>query len=176
MEMIDDERWRPVKSLGGLYEVSDRGKVRSVKRKTILKETDNGLGYMRVMVSVNGKYRNVYVHRLVAEVFVDNPNHYDEINHIDENKTNNVYTNLEWCTHLYNMRYGRRLDKARETKYRTGSWDPDSLYRREGFNAYCLDYYHRHKEEISARRKRRYQERKAAGLLPCRKKENTKKK
>ena len=60
------------------------------------------------------KIRKTYkVHRLVALAFVDNPNGYPEINHIDEDKRNNTYSNLEWCTTRYNLTYGHRLDCAR---------------------------------------------------------------
>ena len=49
-----------------------------------------------------------YVHDLVAEAFIPNPNHYTKINHIDENKGNNFYLNLEWCDKKYNSNYGNR--------------------------------------------------------------------
>ena len=53
-----------------------------------------------------------YVHDLVAEAFIPNPNHYTEINHIDENKGNNFYLNLEWCDKKYNSNYGNRNKKV----------------------------------------------------------------
>lgn len=83
------------------YEVSNYGRVRS-KRK-VLKPFVNGRGYYRVEIG----HKNLrFVHRLVAEAFIENPNGYPIINHKDEDKTNNHVSNLEWCTHKYNSNYG----------------------------------------------------------------------
>ena len=54
----------------------------------------------------------LYVHRLVAMAFIDNPNNYAEVNHIDENKCNNHVDNLEWCNRKYNINYGARNEKV----------------------------------------------------------------
>lgn len=62
-------------------------------------------GYVKVGLRKNNKTYHKSIHRLVAEIFIPNPYKYDIINHIDENKTNNDYTNLEWCTVQYNNTY-----------------------------------------------------------------------
>lgn len=93
------ENWKPVKGFKG-YEVSDLGNVRSTRR--MLKQFPNSRGYHRVYL---GDGRLHLVHRLVAEAFVDNPNDYPIVNHIDEVKTNNRADNLEWCTHKHNSNY-----------------------------------------------------------------------
>ena len=59
------------------------------------------------MLDGKGGNKNKRIHRLVAETFIDNPMHYPEINHKDENKKNNNVMNLEWCTSSYNKRYGK---------------------------------------------------------------------
>lgn len=102
------EVWRKVKGFEN-YEVSNMGRVRS-KRK-ILKPFVNGKGYLRVAL---GQNTMKFVHRLVAEAFVENPNGYPIINHKDENKRNNTATNLEWCTSKYNSNYGNAPMKSSE--------------------------------------------------------------
>ena len=73
-----------------------------------------GRGYLKVKLIKNGTGKYAYVHRLVALAFIDNPNHYTEVNHKDENPKNNTVENLEWCTRSYNMSYGTIQDRRRE--------------------------------------------------------------
>ena len=124
-----EEVWKDVVGYEGLYQVSSLGQVRSceriVKRKDygdvlrpqqILKQYDNGTGYLRVVLYNNEhKSKKLYVHRLVADVFVKNPFGLPNINHKDENKYNNNASNLEWCTQKYNINYGTRTEKMRKT-------------------------------------------------------------
>ena len=106
------EEWRDVIGYEGRYQVSNFGRVRSlaVKSKTrfykgdILSASQDKFGYMVVTLS----RRTHKVHRLVAKAFIDNPNDYPCINHIDENKTNNRVDNLEWCTYKHNANHGTR--------------------------------------------------------------------
>lgn len=76
-----------------------------------LKGFVNAHGYVKVALRKNNKSYYVSVHRIVAELFIPNPNGYDIINHIDEDKTNNDYTNLEWCTVQYNNTYKNANNK-----------------------------------------------------------------
>lgn len=62
-------------------------------------------GYESVILRKNGRQRRLYVHRLVAEAFLPNEQSLREVNHRDENKSNNTLENLEWCSHSYNMKY-----------------------------------------------------------------------
>lgn len=91
-----------------IYLVSPLGYVYSEKLQAPLKESDNGKGYLQVRLKQSScrKYKHAYVHRLVAQAFVENPLGNPEVNHIDEDKTNNQADNLEWVTRLENVRYG----------------------------------------------------------------------
>jgi hypothetical protein len=123
------EVWKDIAGYEGLYQVSNKGRVRSLERyvkrygknfiikERILSQTDNGHGYMLVcLVPLNGKAhrKNNYVHRLVAQSFIPNPNSYPEVNHIDEDKQNNNVNNLEWCSRKYNLEYGTRIEKIKK--------------------------------------------------------------
>ena len=65
--------------------------------------TDNGLGYLQVKFTINKKTYHKYVHRMVAEAFIPNPNNYTDVNHKDGNKQNNHISNLEWVSHSQNI-------------------------------------------------------------------------
>ena len=97
-----EEVWKFVKGQEGVLEVSNYGNLRR-----IIKPSIQSNGYK--MVSVDGRLK--LVHRLVAETFLDNPDNLPVVNHKDENKTNNRVDNLEWCTHEYNLNYGKRKEK-----------------------------------------------------------------
>lgn len=75
----------------------------------ILKQWDNGHGYMCVAIYSSGKIADLYVHRIVATCFIPNPNGYLEVNHKDNNPRNNAVSNLEWCTRQYNSDYKKNF-------------------------------------------------------------------
>ena len=113
--------WKTIKGYEGLYEISDKGEVRSfdrilpcghnsshIRKGKILTPCGNGKGYLQIYLIKDGKAKKYYIHRLVAEAFIDNPNNYPIINHKDENRSNNEVSNLEWCTHLDNVRHAIR--------------------------------------------------------------------
>lgn len=110
------EIWKDVKGYEGLYQISNLGNVKS-KRK-ILKPVDGE--YLKVGLSKNGIQKTITIHRLVAQAFIDNPNKSNFVNHIDENKHNNIADNLEWCTNVYNINYGERnkKDSINQSKYK----------------------------------------------------------
>lgn len=106
--------WKDINGYEGLYQVNEFGDVRSIKRnKNIFKSVTNS-GYYQVKLYKDSKSKNFYVHRLVSEAFIDNPNNYKEVNHKDENKLNNQVENLEWCDRIYNEHYNNKHKKTVE--------------------------------------------------------------
>lgn len=114
MKRINWTLYRVVKANSN-YEVSIHGLVRNRKTKRILKPFIAGGGYALVTLCKNGVPVDYYVHRLVAEAFLDSIG-LREINHKDEVKTNNYYRNLEYCTHRYNCQYSAKRRRQRKEK------------------------------------------------------------
>jgi len=111
--------WADVIGFDGLYQISNFGECRNNKGVVLkqgIKRT-SGTCYKTVNLWKDGKYHKKYIHRMMAEVFIDNPNNYEFVNHKDEDGTNNHLSNLEWCTREYNVNYGtakeRRAKKIR---------------------------------------------------------------
>lgn len=114
-----DEIWKDISGYEGLYQVSNLGRVRSLDRisngrrlkgalKSNIKDKD---GYFKVNLYKDGKLSTQQVHRLVAKSFIPNPDNLPQVNHKDEDKTNNCADNLEWCTNEYNNKYSNVAQK-----------------------------------------------------------------
>lgn len=122
---MTDEIWKPISGYEGIYEVSNLGRVRSCDRiveddycgkrrfrSRVLRQSQNHSGYCQVKLSKNSKVTTFRVHRLVAEVFVQNPLSKETVNHKNEIKTDNRAKNLEWMTPKENTNYGTRNERA----------------------------------------------------------------
>lgn len=147
---MSEETWKPVVGYEDLYEVSDRGNVRGVDRVIrssrygepyervhhggILKQRKSSRGYLQVVLTdKNGNCQYCLVHRLVATAFIPCDNDSLEVNHKDENKTNNCVENLEWCTHLYNVRYGTAIERKKRTLKQLNESGMMPRHHRDGF-------------------------------------------
>jgi len=111
------EEWRKIKGFED-YEISNLGRVKSLKygKEKIMKPAKDKDRYLYVHLYQNKKTKCYRVHRLVAQAFLLNPNNYPDINHKDEDKTNNCVSNIEYCSKSYNNSYGTRTERASKAK------------------------------------------------------------
>ena len=131
------EIWKDITNYEGCYQVSNLGRVRSLdrldrngcKRNGVMKKPqDNGNGYQYVQLKKDAKYKNFYIHRLVAMYFIDEVDGKEYVNHKDGNKKNNRFDNLEWCTESENMKHA----------YETGLNVPSNINElQKARKAYC---------------------------------------
>lgn len=121
-----NEQWKDIEGYEGLYQVSNLGRVWSVKRKERGRTFGGKLHSIRtdrrgrcsIQLSREGKQEYMSLPRLVATYFVENPDPQTmtEVNHKDEDPSNNRADNLEWCSHGYNCRYGTRISRIKEAQ------------------------------------------------------------
>ena len=124
------EEWKDIKGYEGAYQISNKGRVKSLERKgikhykdgkdvvytikeAILKPNASKQGYLYVTLCGEEKDECPRINRLVAIAFIPNPNNLPVVNHKDENKANNNVENLEWCDYPYNNNYGDRKEKVK---------------------------------------------------------------
>ena len=107
------------------YEISNLGRVRNRKTLQILKGRPTKTGYLQVNIKIDesGKFVNRFIHRLVAQHFIKNPENKPQVNHIDGNKANNIVSNLEWATISENQYHRHTIGSDRTSNRRVGAFD-----------------------------------------------------
>lgn len=110
-----DEIWKDIDGYKGLYQISNKGRVKSLYKgsERILKPCDDGHGYYHIILCNDGVSKTFKLHRLVAQAFIPNLENKPQVNHKDENKLNNCVDNLEWSTAKENSNFGTRNERMR---------------------------------------------------------------
>lgn len=150
------EEWKPIEGFEGFYEISNFGRVKSLRMRggrkdRILKNVVNPDGYEHLTLSCNKKTRDATIHRLVAESFIPNPDNLPQINHKDQCKTNNHVENLEWCTAKHNVNYldfqERRAKSYSKKVYQYDKnlnlikiWESSTEASKYGFNRTAISF------------------------------------
>lgn len=123
-----EEVWVDIKDYEGMYQISNKGRVRSLYRTVVRSDgvvlkikgkpmpPSNKNGYLHTSLTRNAKAIRPSIHRLVALHFIPNPNNLPEVNHIDGDKTNNKVDNLEWMTKIENIRHSWEIGLRRFTE------------------------------------------------------------
>jgi hypothetical protein len=135
------EVYKEIKGFDFTYLISNYGLVQKIENEKtkVLKIYDNGIGYKMVSMKKNNKYKLYYLHRLVAEYFLDNPYNLKEVNHIDFDKSNNKVCNIEWVSRKDNMHH---YYKKFGTKTLSLNFSNNRLYRDSSNKiTYLIDFY-----------------------------------
>ena len=149
------EVWKPIQGYENEYLVSNHGNVWSVRRKRNL-IPKRAKGYLRVALSVYGKTKTFSIHRLVAQAFIPNPENKPTVNHINEDKSDNRASNLEWATTREQNAHGTRTARAMantDWAARTAKMDYKEIARKHNY------------ETMNAAQMRRVVQKDAAGTV-----------
>ena len=156
---LEGEEWRDVHVIKGVnffgyYQISNKGRMKALDRHYydklgrkgfhhggIMSPSKNSKGYLSVVLIVNGVWRSVLIHRVVAEEFIPNPNNLPCVNHKDENPLNNCVENLEWCDYQYNNTYGTIQERVTATLKEFNSYKNPPLMKLD-LEGNIINVYH----------------------------------
>ena len=153
---LDGEVWKSIPNYENLYEISNKGRIKSLIRDTrtwkIRKESikiPRGVkdDYMKIVLAKEAETRWFIIHRLVAEAFILNPNNYPFVNHINGKKDDNRVENLEWCTASMNIKHAVRMGLSNPVK-NGRSKSKISFEIAEKIRIFAKENYHLSQKEI----------------------------
>lgn len=124
------EIWKLVNGFENKYAISNFGRIKNIRTNHILKMTNKYGDYFRIILYDETHKKSCYIHRLVAEHFLKNPNNYPCINHKDLDKQNNRVDNLEWCTYSYNTKDA--ISKGANTMAGFNKYNKNKFYNKYG--------------------------------------------
>lgn len=139
--MTIEEIWKDIEGFEGIYQVSNYGRVKSLRRllwngkvwhmskEKIMKPSIDCNGYPLVGLRNKDGMKYMRVHRLVALAFIPNPNNYRVVNHIDADRANNYVDNLEWCTHKHNTEWANKLGSFDHSKRKVRVIETGIIYK-----------------------------------------------
>ena len=109
---MDKEIWKDIKGYEGLYQASNLGRIKSLnsfgRKKEIILKPRTGNRYYMIALYKNKERKDLLLHRIITETFLEKKQNKPFVNHKDENPFNNNVNNLEWCSHKDNMNWGTR--------------------------------------------------------------------
>lgn len=127
------QNMKDIPGFEGIYAITRDGQVWSYRNNKFLKQGRSHNGYAKIELNVNGKAYQYRVHRLVAMTYIENPNNYEEVNHIDFNILNNTVENLEWCSHYQNIRHSYDAGNFDINKQPRKSWTFTNVFNGQQF-------------------------------------------
>ena len=142
MKFEKTEMWKDIKGYEGLYKISSKGKVFSIRRNKNIKPYKVSNGYLAIELN-NGKPKKFLIHRLVALEFIENKLNKKEVNHIDGDKLNNDVSNLEWCSSKENSIHAIKNNLQKLNGEYNGNSklkEIDVLYIRNNYKPYDKKY------------------------------------
>jgi hypothetical protein len=149
---MESEIWKDIESYEGYYQISSYGRIKSLERQVktkhgfrtvkerVLKELPDKDGYIMVKLSKNNSIKTCKVHRLVGEHFLENPNDLPQVNHIDGDKTNNFYKNLEYTANLKNTNHYHSKNGTRKYGVHMSNNKWRARIKKDG-KSICLGFY-----------------------------------
>lgn len=127
------ENWKDIKGYEGLYQVSDMGRIRSIKRKApkILVQSTSQDGYFKVsLYDLDRKQKVYFVHRLIAEAFIENPDNKPTVDHINMDKKDNRICNLRWATNAEQNEYkgGKEFPRSDNVRKKVKNMETGEIF------------------------------------------------